>query len=112
MMAEEPPTSFRVDLTPPFRTQVLELRRRAEALGIAPLFFARLKEIVQQLEIDPVGWGDPEYRTKLEGGRVFHAILAPLIVRYAVFDARRLVFITELQALPGSPLAESPESGE
>jgi len=48
-------------------------------------------------------WGDPDYTLNTPGGVVYHAVLDPIIVRYVVFDARKIVFVKEVKPLPGLP---------
>jgi hypothetical protein len=81
------------------RTQASSPQERRKALDA-------LKAVFVQLRTRPLDWGDPEYRTRKKGGRVYHGIEAPLVVRYAVFEPDKLVWLLSVRLLPKSPLAK------
>jgi hypothetical protein len=84
-----------------------ELAKRAKLLRIHAAYLDSLRSMVEQLENRPLEWGDPEYRTKLPGGIVCHGITWPLIVRFAVYEARNSVIIFNIAPLPNTPLANA-----
>jgi hypothetical protein len=65
-----------------------------------------LEAIISQLETRPHEWGDPERRTRKEGGLVYHGIRSPLVVQYVVFEPDEVVWVIKVTPLPDTPLAE------
>jgi hypothetical protein len=104
MMSEPAPPLYRVDRLPIVLAAIRSLGKRAVRLGVRQVFIESLKRIINDLGATPLQWGDPEYHTVHEGGTVFHGIRFPLFVRYAVYEAERIVVIIEVTALPGSRL--------
>jgi hypothetical protein len=76
---------------------------RAQAAGQNDTFLATLKELERRLSIYPQ-FGEPERDLSQEDGRLYNATVPPLVVRYAVFEERRLVFL-------GSPPRLLPNAG-
>jgi hypothetical protein len=97
---------YRLDPTGPADEQVRKLLAKAAARGEQQEVLEALQAIAHQLKTRPHDWGDPERRTQLEGGMVYHAIERPLMVWYVVFEPRKVVWLLEVRALPNSPLAE------
>ncbi len=62
-------------------------------VGKRQTFMAALQKIGERLAEDPLNFGDPLYRLPSLHLRVFHAVVQPLIVYYAVHEEKRLVFI-------------------
>jgi hypothetical protein len=84
--------------------------RQAARLGQLAKFLAALRFIVERLGTGPLDWGDPQYRSR-EGDLIHcHAIRSPFLVRYAVRERDRTVWIKELLPLPGQGLDEGSES--
>jgi hypothetical protein len=94
--------SFKVAQYPGVAEQIQALAEEATLAGIKQIYLDALRQMVRHLESNPLGWGDPEYRTNLEGGVVCHAIIDPLIVRFVVFEAQNVVFVREIRRLPVS----------
>jgi hypothetical protein len=95
---------FRVDRFPRVNEQIRQLAAKAAAIGKQVELIDALKSVVEQLTTRAVEWGDPMYRTRKSGGRVYQAIRAPVLVRYVVFEAEREVMIMSVTPLPGSYL--------
>ena len=68
-------------------------------------FLAALKTMVAKLTSDPVNWGEQKYRLHHMNLLVCHGFARPLHVSYAVDEQRRIVYIKEIDALTGTPLA-------
>lgn len=62
------------------------LRDLADLAGFRQAYLDALDCMIERLQDDPKSLGDPLHRTKLGGGMVFHALTAPIGVRYAVYD--------------------------
>jgi hypothetical protein len=105
-MASGEESSYQLDSTEAAREQVRELTARSFAIGQLPVLLDAMKAVIDRLKTRPLGWGDPEWRTRKQGGSVCHGIRPPLIVRYVVYEDEKVVCILNVQALPGSPLAE------
>lgn len=87
------------------KRSMLELFDKASHLGIQKQYLEAWDTIVAKLQMDPTGWGDPEYRLRKKGSMVCHAVSGPLFVRYVVYKLERKVMILTISALPTGPLA-------
>lgn len=99
--------TFKVDRMPAVNQEIHQLAERAKQRRIWHSYFDALNGIVDQLTNRPLEWGDPLHRTKTPGGVACRGICWPLLVHFVVFDSRRIVIITHITPLPGSPLADS-----
>lgn len=97
--------SFRLDHLSRVKEQIGQLATKAANLGILDELLDALRSVEQQLRTRPLDWGDPQFHTHKQGGRVFRALHPPLIVRYAVFEEEHVVLILDIKPLPSSPLA-------
>ena len=95
---------FDLEETQQARQQLWTLASTAAARGVLREYVAAVTDAVQQLRTRPLEWGDPDYRTRKQGGYVCHGLSGPLIVTYVVFEAERYVCILRVRALPSSPL--------
>ena len=105
-MASAEESRYRVDSTGPAKEQVRELIAKTSTSSELRRLVGALEVILTQLETQPHDWGDPEYRTRKEGGMVYHGIVSPLIVWYAVYEPEKVVWLFDVQALSNTPLAE------
>jgi len=103
-MAEKK-SPYRIEHLPAAKEAVIRLADRAIAAGIYEDFIRALDMAFEQLQTRPIEWGDAEWSTRKPGGRVFHGISEPLIVKYVVFEAERYVCILNIKPLSRSPLA-------
>ncbi len=94
-----------VDRTGPVDDEIRQLIQRATTSKLRRSFFRTMRKVVKNLMTRPLEWGDPEHRTRKEGGVVCHGIMPPLILRYVVFEPEKVVVILRIKALPGSALA-------
>jgi hypothetical protein len=77
--------------------QMRALADRAKLVGIRQRYLEALQEMLERLQLDPLDFGDPLYRTKHEGGVVCHAMIDPIIVHFAVFEVDQTVLIIDIQ---------------
>jgi hypothetical protein len=100
-MSESSGGLFKVCWSENNRATVLQIGKNAIRLGLKADFIRALKKIVDKLTREPLSWGDPYYPLPSAGLLVFHGISPPLHVYYGVDPVRRLVYIKEIEALPG-----------
>jgi hypothetical protein len=72
--------------------------------GLARDFLRDIKEIQQNLAIEPLTWGDPWFTLKSAGLVMCHGIQGMLQIYYGVDEERRLVYVKELVPAPGRGL--------
>ncbi len=104
-MAAPPDPSFRLVYFPAMLEQLKRLRQLAVERGRADEFRTSLEVIVASLTADPGAWGEPLYRLRHLGLTVYHNVTRGLLVRYAVDEQRRIVYVRGIEPLSGSPLA-------
>jgi hypothetical protein len=104
-MANSLDLPYRIVYPEKVRGQILALTERTTAIGSYPQFLQALRAIVQRLTSDPLAWGDPNYRLRNLDLVKCHGIHSILHVYYAVDEQRRIVYLTDVQAFPGTPLA-------
>jgi hypothetical protein len=90
---------YKVDRVPKVDEQLEQLAETATALDIRRIFFSSLGAMMDRLESDPQGFGDPLYRAKHKDGIVCHAMQSPLMVHYAVFEKEKTVIILDIMLL-------------
>jgi hypothetical protein len=86
-----------------FLATIREYVARARAAGQSAPFLAALKDLEHRLRVYPQ-FGEPERDLKLEDGQLYNGTVPPLVVHYAVYEQRRLVFV-------GSPPTLLPNAG-
>jgi len=86
------PVPYRVVYPEVVRAALPILAAQAAAAGIGREFLAALKEIDRRLHIYPQ-FGDPLTDLAVESGQVRVGTIPPLVVRYALFEERRLVVV-------------------
>jgi len=96
MSPSEPP--FDIEETSLAKQQLRVLAKNALAGGKLQILASAFTHAVQQLRTRPLEWGDPEYRTRKQGGWVCHGISRPLVISYVVFEAERYVCILSVKA--------------
>ncbi len=82
------------------KEQLNALREQAIRLGIKEDFVSALKQIEQRLSLDPLEWGDPLYQLRYLELLLYRGTHAPLNVIYAVDEARKLVYLTQVWPMP------------
>jgi hypothetical protein len=105
-MASLEGSTYRLEPTGPADQQIRALLARAAARDELQEILAALRAITRQLKTRPHGWGDPVPRTRKERGQAYRGIKSPLIVRYAVSEPEKVVWLLDVRALPNTSLAE------
>ncbi len=85
------------------RDALTELLGRARAVGRGKEFFQAAQQIATRLQIYPQ-FGEPIMDLPHTKGQIWIGTIGPLVVRYAVYEDRRLV-------MGGSPLMPLPNTG-
>lgn len=84
---------------------VQDLLERARAKGILTEVLAALKEIDGRLHRDPTVFGEPHNDLVHGQGKLRAAVVGPLAIVYAVYEAERKVLVSlPLRPLPSSGL--------
>ena len=102
-MTEDAPNLYRVLYSKLVQAVLAEFTARAAEAGRRDSFLHSVKELDRLLGLYPQ-FGEPETDLKNEPGQVYNGTVPPLVVRYAVFEDRRLVFV-------GSPPRLLPNAG-
>ena len=98
-----PSKRYKVERTPVFVENATVLFAHAHAAGRQDELRDTLARVVEQLEKDPIRFGDPQHHTALKGGKVYQRMLSNLpllpnlVIRYAVFKRHRLVFLMSVR---------------
>jgi hypothetical protein len=96
------PVPYRVVYSEAAREALRDLAARAKAVGQGAALLAAVKEFDRILHTYPQ-FGEPLADLTLEAGQVWRATVPPLVMRYAVYEARRLVIVAAPpMLLPGS----------
>jgi hypothetical protein len=78
------------------------LHNKASDLDIGEQFVDAIRTINERLRYEPIRFGEPLYHLPTKEGLVCLGSVAPLAVRYAVYEDKRLVFILRVWLLTGS----------
>jgi hypothetical protein len=76
------------------------LFREASPQGRRKAFLAAFREVAQRLIHDPRGFGEPLYRLSNLRLQVYTAVVSPLVVHFAVFEDKPVVFLKGVELLP------------
>ncbi len=90
--SSDAPIPYRVVYSDHVRNVFRELSARAWASGQGPVFVAAVKELDRLLHIYPQ-FGEPLIDLAHEPGQIWHGTIRPLVVRYAIYEERRLVIV-------------------
>ena len=98
------PAPYRVVYSQRVRESLRELLARARARGIGPRVLEAVRQVDERLRLYPQ-FGNPLIELTHILGQVRIGTIPPLVVRYAVYEERRMVAVTvPLLPLPGSGL--------
>jgi hypothetical protein len=92
--------SFRVHSSKNIGVAFEKLYKQAKHEGRADAFMDAAREIDHRLRRDPDDFGEPLYRLPALQLEVRHAVIAPLLIYFAVHEDRPLVFIKQVVLLP------------
>jgi hypothetical protein len=95
-MPELPP-GYRVLHMPGVATQIRDLVRSIDDEPSQRELLDKLTSIAQGLASNPSAFGEPLYNTRLPGGLVCVAYLAPVVLHYVVFEQQRVVYISDVK---------------
>ncbi len=90
-MSEGSEPSYRICWSQRHQELRVSLAKQAAERGMAERFAQVVRTIVQRFETAPGNWGERRYDLQHMGLAMYHAILSPLHVQYAVDEARRFV---------------------
>lgn len=99
---EHPEAPYRVEYAGQSLSQLKNLIDQAVHLGMLSDLATAVKAIHRRLTVDPLEWGDPLYHLQHLGLLLHRGTHAPLNVIYAVDEERNLVYVTQIQPMPGS----------
>ena len=105
-MPAEGPASFFVSWPGALQDEFAAIEDLAKQKHLLNELLADMKAARERLQSDPLGWGDPQYEYHHLGLLVLHATLRLVHFYYAVDDIRRIVYVQEILAMPGSGLEE------
>ena len=96
-MSEPQPTPYRLDHTQNVPEEIQSIQAAAREAGRLRQFVEIMKEAVHRLETDPLGWGDPEFRSKVVDAVVCHGLIRPVVVKYVVYEHLRAAVILSVR---------------
>jgi hypothetical protein len=71
----------------------------ASLAGIRRHYLDALRTMARRLQDDPLGWGDPLYRTHIQGGIVCSGLIDPIVVRFVVHEPEKVVLVIDIKPL-------------
>jgi hypothetical protein len=102
-IATSAPVPYQVVYSERVRQRLLALVDVARERGDGDVFVAALKEFDRRLHLYPQ-FGEPLSDLMHEPGQIWVGIIRPLVMRYGVFDERRVVSVMAVpMLLPKSP---------
>ena len=81
-------------------SRLKEIQKRAKAQGRGEAVLSAIRSMWHRLSLDPVEFGEPLYRLPALRLEVRHAAIDPLLVHFAVYEDKPLVFIKSVALLP------------
>lgn len=103
-MATDPNPRFTLSWNRRGLDRLRGLGERAKALGALAEWVATLRRLIDRLETDPRGCGDPLYPLRSLKLMMYRAIVDRVEVRYGVHDTEPVVFIQDIVPRFGHPL--------
>ncbi len=93
-MSESPdaPAPYRVVYSDVVKAALRELTTRATQSGQRGVFVHAVRKLDRILHLYPQ-FGEPLIDLELEDGQIWHCSVGPLVVRYAIYEERRLVMV-------------------
>src|SRR5262249_61328788 len=92
-MSEGPDTPYKVIHSGVIRDQLQRWAELAARAGVHAEYLGALRVIQENLERDPIGWGDPLYRARHLDLLICRRIYWFLRVTYGVHEEKRVGFI-------------------
>ena len=103
-MSDAPDAPYRIVFSGVQTARARALGDTAAGRGLLPDFLAALRLALERLAADPLEWGDPYADLRFLGLQLHHRSCPPLNVFYAVDPLRRIVYIKDIDPLPGGGL--------
>lgn len=94
-----PPLVYKVRMSEQTKAKLKQHQQEAALAGIGEQFLSALRVIAERLRLDPLAFGEPQYRFPALRLLVCQAVVAPLVVYYAVHEDQPLVFIRAFKVL-------------
>ena len=94
-----PPQRYKVSMSAQTRAVLHDLHAHAIQDGTAAGFLKAVRRAIGLLHTDPLTFGEPQYRLPALRLMVRQAVVAQLVVDYAVHEDRPLVFIRGFKVL-------------
>jgi hypothetical protein len=94
-----PPVQYDVTMSAATKAVLEQLSLLARQRGTGQQFLAALREIGERLRKDPLNFGEPQYRLPALRLLVCQAVVAQLVVDFAVHEDRPLVFVRGFKLL-------------
>lgn len=96
--------SYQVVYSEFVRNELKKLIARANERGLGPQVLDAVREMDRLLHTEPRRFGDPLADLLLAPGQLRMGTVPPLVVKYALYEDRRLVIVSK-------PIATLPHSG-
>jgi hypothetical protein len=93
------PRPYSVSMSQVQRAKLLKLWEQADAQGDGPRFVAAYREIVRRLQRDPRVFGEALYKLSALNLEVRQAVVAPIVVDFAVHEKQEAVFVRGFKVL-------------
>jgi hypothetical protein len=90
---------YRVEFSGDLLDRARELGRQATRQGRGQEFAAALRRVIDRLETDPAGWGEPVFRLRHLGLTVYRAADIPLHVGYGLDPQQHIVYVQALELM-------------
>ncbi len=89
-----------VHLSGKLARKIRDIQQQASIEGRGEAVLAAFRAIVDKLENDPSGFGEPLYRLPALRMQIRHGAILPLFIDYGLCEDRPLVFLRRITLLP------------
>jgi hypothetical protein len=103
--AADAPIPYQVVYTGRVRAALRKMVIEAQSTDQRSVLVAAVRELDRLLHLYPQ-FGEPLMDLKHEGGQIWHGMVGPMMVRYAIYEDRRLVMVAIPPILLGPKAAE------
>jgi hypothetical protein len=97
MATDHPDPPYRISCSEAIKSELRKLHRRAARHGRGQEVLSALRILDERLTADALSWGDPHFRLHGMNLLVFNRIQQPLQIVYAVDEARRIAYVTNVR---------------
>ncbi len=106
-MAEHSGGLYKVVYSGKQRRAIRAYGERAGRRGILGVYLEAIRTMHDHLTTDPLSWGDPHNRLPHLGLVLYQRIHGLLLVRYAVDETRRTVYLREIRPMRSRGLEDA-----